>query len=159
MKKDLSRIERKILAVLQQGLPDTRTPYADMAREISIDTAKLLEVLENWKRDGKLRRIGAVVNHFKIGLGSGAMVAWQVKAERIEEVGQILAGFDEVSHAYERIASKDWPYNIYTMIHCRNEQELRNLVERMSHACGVSKYRMLVTDRELKKVPPTYIMQ
>jgi hypothetical protein len=28
----------------------------------------------------------------------------------------------------------------------------------MSEACGVGDYRILTTERELKKVPPTYIM-
>jgi hypothetical protein len=29
----------------------------------------------------------------------------------------------------------------------------------MSRACGVSKYRVLATEKELKKVPPTYITE
>jgi len=73
-----------------------------MAQQIGIDTGQLLAVLKDWKRQGKLRRIGAIVNHFKVGLCAGAMVVWKVEPERTKEVGELFAGFREVSHAYER---------------------------------------------------------
>lgn len=97
------------------------------------------------------------MNHFKVGLGAGAMVVWQVEPERTEEVGGIFAGFSEVSHAYERHTDKSWPYNVYTMVHGKSDEDLQRTIRQMSQACGISDYRILVTERELKKVPPTYI--
>jgi DNA-binding Lrp family transcriptional regulator len=153
----LSDIESRVLSVLQKGFPRSQTPYKDMAEQASVDAEQLLAILANWKRQGKLRRIGSIVDHFKVGLSGGAMVVWQVELERVEQVGTILAGFKEVSHAYERNTSENWPYNVYTMVHGADIQEVEQTVERMSRACGVSDYRMLVTEKELKKVPPTYI--
>ncbi len=147
------------MAVLQVGLPKSQTPYKDMARKIGIKTSELLAVLEDWKRQGKLRRIGAIVNHFKVGLGCGAMVVWEVEPGRAKEVGEILAGFAEVSHAYERQTAENWPYNIYSMVHGKSDEDVQQIIKRMSEACSVSSYRALVTERELKKVPPTYITQ
>ena len=95
MKYQLSDIERKVLAVLQEGFPRSESPYKDMAKKAGIDTKQLLSVLEDWKRQGKLRRIGAILDHFKLGLSGGAMVVWQVEEERVEEVGEKLAGFRE----------------------------------------------------------------
>jgi DNA-binding Lrp family transcriptional regulator len=157
MKDRISSIERRILAVLQKGLPKSQTPYKDMAQRAGIDTEQLLAVLRKWKKQGKLRRIGAIVNHFKVGLGVGAMVVWQVEPERVEEVGQILAGFKEVSHVYERHISKDWPYNVYTMVHQAEQEKLQHTIEMMAKASGVGSYRVLETEKELKKVSPTYI--
>jgi len=159
MKDCMSGIEVRILAVLQGGLPSSQTPYKDMAQRIGIETDELLAVLKDWKKDGKLRRIGAIVNHFKVGLEAGAMVVWQVQSERVNETGQIFAGFKEVSHAYERQTCENWPYNLYTMVHGSSEQEVLEVVRDMSQAGGVSDYRVLVTERELKKVPPTYIIK
>jgi DNA-binding Lrp family transcriptional regulator len=153
----ISDVERRILAVLQDGFPRSRTPYKDMAEKVGIATEQLLAVLDNWKRQGKLRRIGSIVDHFKIGLSAGAMVAWQVEPERVEQVGTILAEFEEVSHAYERNTGENWPYNLYTMVHGTNRQEVEQTVQRMSRACGVSAYRVLFTEKEFKKVSPTYI--
>ena len=159
MKNHMSSTEQKILAVLQQGLPKSQSPYQDMAEKIGIDTEQLLAVLKEWKKQGKLRRIGAIVNHFKVGLGGGAMVVWQVEPERTKEVGEIFAAFREVSHAYERHTDKNWPYSIYTMVHGKSDEDVQQTIQRMSQACGISNFRTLVTEKELKKVPPTYITQ
>ncbi len=145
--------------VLQEGLPMSQTPYKDMAQRIGIETDELLTVLNNWKKQGKLRRIGAIVNHFKVGLPAGAMVVWQVESERVVEIGQVFAGFEEVSHAYQRQTHEYWPYNLYTMVHGKDTQEVQKVVKHMSQVCGVASYRILVTEKELKKVPPTYIMK
>ncbi len=159
MRNCITDIERKILAAIQGGLPKGQTPYKTMAKQVGIETSELLAVLKDWKQQGKLRRIGAIVNHFKVGLGAGAMVVWQVEPERTEEVGGIFAAFSEVSHAYERHTDKSWPYNVYTMVHGKSDEELQQTVRQMSQACGISDYRILITEKELKKVPPTYITQ
>jgi DNA-binding Lrp family transcriptional regulator len=157
MKNQLSDIERKILSALQHGLPQSRKPFEDVAEKIGIETAQLLDILKQWKQNGKIRRIGAIVDHFQVGLGAGAMVVWQANPEQTEKVGKILAAFEEVSHAYERCIDKSWPYNIYTMVHGKDNDDLQQIIRRMSTACGIPDYRILVTRKELKKVPPTYV--
>lgn len=157
MKNRISGIERRILAVLQDGLPISQTPYKDMAQRIGIDVGELLAVLEDWKKQGKLRRIGAIVDHCKAGFPVGAMVVWQVEAERVIEVGGVFAGFKEVSHTYQRQTRENWPYNLYTMVHGKSAEGLQQTVIRMRLASGVSSYRILATEKELKKVPPKYI--
>jgi len=159
MKNRMSSIERRVLGVLQEGLSKSRTPYKDTAQRIGIEVSELLAVLKDWKKQGKLRRIGAIVNHFRVGLGAGAMVVWQAEPECIVEIGQVLAGFKEVSHVYERQTCENWPYNLYTMVHGKNAEDVQQVVKRMSEACGVSNYRILITEKELKKVPPTYITE
>ena len=155
----LSETERRVLAALQGGLPKSQSPYKDMALQAQITTDELLAILKSWKQQGKLRRIGAIVNHFKVGLGGGAMVVWRVEPGRIKQIGEQLAGFEQVSHAYERRTPQNWPYNLYTMVHAESAEQAREIVLRMSEACGVSEYRILDTQRELKKAPPTYIME
>jgi hypothetical protein len=44
------------------------------------------------------------------------------------------------------------------MVHGTDIEAVEQTVERMSQACGVSDYRILHTERELKKVPPTYVI-
>lgn len=158
MEHQISEVEKKVLAALQAGFPRSRTPYKDAAEQAGISTEQLLAVLRDWKEQGKLRRIGAIVHHEKVGLSGGAMVAWQVDRDAVEQVGAILAGFEEVSHAYERRTAEKWPYNVYTMVHGIDARQVERTVKNMSEACGVRDYRVLTTERELKKVPPTYII-
>lgn len=152
-----SDVEGRILAALQEGLPRSRTPFDDMAREIGISTAELLAVLDRWCQDGTIRRFGAIVNHFQVGLGHGAMVVWKVEPERVEHVGAVFAGFEQVSHAYERDTVPGWECNLYTMVHGATAETVRQTVERMSEAAGVSEYTLLPTRKELKKMPPRYV--
>ncbi len=39
------------------------------------------------------------------------------------------------------------------------KEEARELVRKMSETCGLTDYRILETQRELKKAPPTYIIE
>jgi DNA-binding Lrp family transcriptional regulator len=157
VRQKTSNKERKILAVIQHGMPVSLTPYKDMAQKAGLETAQLLEVLKDWKEKGKLRRIGAIIDHFKVGLSTGVMVSWCVKPDRIEEVARILTDFSEVSHAYERSIAENWPYNIYTMVHGSSTEQVSKTIGSMSQACGINDYRELATEKELKKVPPTYV--
>ena len=150
-------MKRRILAVLQDGLPRSRTPYGDLAAALGISADELLTVLGNWTRDGTIRRLGAIVDHFQVGLGGGAMVVWKVGADRVADVGAVFAGFEEVSHAYERQVAPDWEYNLYTMVHGPSQEAVRQTVERMSQAAGVTDYRILSTRKEMKKVAPRYV--
>jgi DNA-binding Lrp family transcriptional regulator len=156
---EFTETEYKLLAEIQHGLPRTRTPYRDVAEKIGVDTQEVLEILKNWNADGKIRRIGAIVNHFKVGLQGGAMVVWKAPSDRIEEVGKMLASFPQVSHAYERPSSDQWPYNLYTMVHGADADAVNATVKEMSRIAGVDNYMQLETKRELKKVPPTYIIE
>ncbi len=143
MKYQLSDIERRISAVLQDGFPKSENPYKGMAEQAGIDTKQLLAVLENRKREVKQRRTGAITDRFKAGLSVIAKVVRQAAEEGFEQVGEKLVGFREVSYAYERNTVENRPYNRY----------------RMSQAYGVPHYRIPLTEKELKKVPPTYITE
>jgi DNA-binding Lrp family transcriptional regulator len=158
VKDQIGNVERRILAALQEGLPASRTPYADIAKRVGIPTDELLAVLRDWRRTGKMRRIGAVVNHLAVGPASGAMVVWNVERQRAAQVGAVFAGFEEVSHAYERRTAPGWEYNLYTMVHGPTPEAVRATVERMRRASGVSEYLVLSTRGELKKTAPQYVV-
>lgn len=159
MKKTLNALERRILSAIQYGMPMSRSPYQELSAQIGIDEGQLLEVLRQWKAEGKIRRLGAIVNHFRMGHGVGAMVVWAVPEDNIEEVGNLFASFPKVSHAYQRPSSEQWPYDLYTMVHASDENELETTIEAMSLKSGIKQFCQLKTVRELKKVPPTYIIE
>ena len=159
MKNTLNDTDRKILAAIQHGMPNSLTPYKDLADEIGMTTEDLLENLRNWQETRKIRRLGAIVNHFKLGRGTGAMVVWDVPKEDIEKIGELFASFPDVSHAYQRPTSKAWPFSLYTMVHASSVEELESTLQKMSDSSGVTNFSVLKTVRELKKVPPTYIVK
>lgn len=158
MKKALSSLECDILRAVQYGMPISQSPYRDIASKIGISTKELLEKLREWKADKKIRRLGAIVNHFQMGHGVGAMVVWNVPKGEVDRVGDFFATIPKVSHAYLRPSNEQWPYNLYTMVHASSDEELQETVMAMSLESGITEFRQLKTVRELKKVPPTYII-
>ncbi|MBN1456914.1 MAG: hypothetical protein JW912_03585 [Sedimentisphaerales bacterium] len=154
----LTDIESSVIKVIQRGMPGSLTPYEDMAKQAGIEMRELLDVLKRWKAEGKLRRIGAIVNHFEVGLQAGMMAVWQIEPDHVEEVGNKFAAFKEVSHVYQRCASEGWPYNLYTMVHGLSIDEVKKTLKEMSRLCGANDYLGLATVKELKKAPPVYIV-
>jgi DNA-binding Lrp family transcriptional regulator len=159
MKTTLSDVEKKVLSAIQHGMPMTLDPYQNLADTIGIAPDQLLQMLRAWKNDKRIRRLGAIVNHFQMGHGIGAMVVWNVPEERADQVGQQFASFSKVSHAYRRPSKKNWPFTLYTMVHATCADELAKTIQDMSRQSGIMEFRALKTVRELKKVPPTYIIE
>jgi DNA-binding Lrp family transcriptional regulator len=159
MKTILNTYERTILAAIQYGMPMSLSPYQDISAKIGIPVDQLLETLRHWKTENKIRRLGAIVNHFQMGHGVGAMVVWNIPESKIDHVGEYFASLAKVSHAYVRPSSEKWPYNLYTMVHACDESELETTIKAMSRESGITEFRELKTVRELKKIPPTYIVE
>lgn len=152
----LTDLEKKVIASIQGDIPLVSRPYQVLAEEIGIAEQTLIETLQDLTERGIIRRFGATLRHQKSGFQANAMTAWQVAEERIEAVGRIMASFREVSHCYRRDPAEGWPYNLYTMIHGRDEQNCRDIARRMSAKAGVDTYTLLFSRRELKKISMTY---
>ncbi len=152
----LSDLEKQVIAAIQGDMPVTARPYARIAAELGIEEDKLLEVLDGLVRRGIIRRFGATLRHQKSGFGANAMTAWQVDEARIDEVGRAMAAFQEVSHCYRRDPKPQWEYNLYTMIHGKDEAHCRRIAADMARKAGVADYAMLFSRRELKKTSMKY---
>ncbi len=152
----ITKIEKKIIASIQGDIPVTQRPYLEISEKIGIEEQELLDILQKLINEGVIRRFGATLRHQKSGFKANAMVAWQVDEERIDEVGEAMAGFREVSHCYRRNPAKDWPYNLYTMIHALSEESCKETALKMSKKTSVKKYSLLFSRRELKKTSMKY---
>jgi DNA-binding Lrp family transcriptional regulator len=152
----LSNLEKKIIALLQGDLPIVRHPFRAIAEHLGIEENRLLQILQDLSRRGIIRRFGATLRHQKSGFEANAMVAWQVDASRVEEVGEKMAEFSQVTHCYHRNPNHRWPYNLYTMIHAGDEESCVDTARRISEATGVETYTLLFSRRELKKTSMAY---
>ncbi len=152
----LSEIEKKVIAATQGDIPITQRPYKDIAAEIGVTEDQVIATLQDLCDRGIVRRFGATLRHQKSGITANAMVAWQVDENLVEKAGQTLAGFSAVSHCYRRDPAPGWPYNLYTMVHARNEQECLETTREMARQAGIEKYAVLFSKRELKKTSMQY---
>lgn len=149
--------QRQILRRIQGDLPDSATPFADIAAEVGASEQDVLDLVRSLKADGAIRRFGATLRHQKAGYAFNAMVAWHVEdATKITETGHKMAARQEISHCYHRPGTEDWPYNIYTMIHGQSPDDYKRVVNELIQETGVEKYEVLESLRELKKSSMKY---
>ncbi|MDO5537340.1 MAG: siroheme decarboxylase subunit beta [Desulfovibrionaceae bacterium] len=157
MAKEFSPVESAVLRIVQKDLPDSLTPYADIAREAGTTEEAVLELLRSLKEEGVIRRFGASIKHQRAGWASNAMVAWIVKGRDVDELGKSAAAHANVSHCYYRPSSaEDWPYELYTMVHGRSDEEVAAVTGELRETLGLEEFRVLTSIRELKKISPTY---
>ena len=107
---------RRIIRALQ-GETEVRPDYfAALAEQIGIREWDLLSTLEIWRRKGRLKRIGLLLNHRRSGYTANGMCCFRIEGDTTE-AGRALAALDEVTHCYERSPCAEFPYNLFAMVH------------------------------------------
>ncbi len=142
----------RIVRCVQEDLPLTGRPFEEWARDLGMTESSLLELLADWMARGFMRRFAAVLNHRQVGFGANGMVVWSCPAEKVDELGPILASHQEVSHCYHRPAYPEWPYNLYAMVHGRTREDCETVARRLGEAVGLMDFRILFSTREFKKI-------
>ena len=154
---DFSEQERAILRIVQKNLPDTLTPYADVAGTVGVDESVVLTLLRKMRSEGAIRRFGVSLKHQKAGFAHNAMVAWIISPEEADNAGEQAAKHPLISHCYYRPSSaSDWPYELYTMIHGREPDEYKEVIAYLRDTTCLREYAVLESLRELKKISMTY---
>ena len=111
-------LDRRLIIATQAGLPLVPRPYDLLAEQLGVGAdvvkARLAAMLES----GRIRRIGAVPNHYALGYTANGMSVWDVDDARIAELGETVGRLDFVTHCYERPRRlPEWPYNLFAMVH------------------------------------------
>ncbi len=149
--------ENAILRIVQDNLPDSTTPYADIAAQVGCSEQVVLDLLRRLVDDGAIRRFGASIKHQKTGWNNNAMVAWIVAEDKVEECGKKAATHSNISHCYFRPSSaSDWPYTLYTMIHGRSAKECEDVILEVQKLTGLKDFAVLDSIKELKKTSMKY---
>ncbi|MCG8403346.1 MAG: Lrp/AsnC family transcriptional regulator [Firmicutes bacterium] len=154
----LSNLEIKIVKELQAGLPLVERPYLEIARRVGLEEEELIAQIRDMIDRRLIRRFGAALKHQDLGYIANAMVVWDVPEEKAPAVGRIMAGFDEVSHCYQRPRRPGWPYTVFTVLHGHTREDCEKLAAKIAAAAGVSNYKLLFSTRELKKSSMKYFL-
>ncbi len=147
-------LDRRIVIATQSGLPVVAQPYQQIASELGISADHLMQRLKAMKQDGRIRRIGVVPNHYKLGYTANGMSVWDVPDEIINEVGEQMGKLDMVSHCYQRPRFlPEWSYNLFAMVHGHSRDEVRQKVEQIAEMLGerAKQHDILFSTRILKK--------
>jgi DNA-binding Lrp family transcriptional regulator len=130
-------LDRELLQALAAGLPLVPAPYAALGAPLGLAEDEVLQRLDRLTRAGWVKRLGVVVRHHELGYRANAMVVWDVPDDRVERLGRGFGMRDFVTLCYRRPRRPPtWRYNLFTMIHGRDRDEVLARVEALARDAG-----------------------
>ncbi|MBT8128944.1 MAG: Lrp/AsnC family transcriptional regulator, partial [Gammaproteobacteria bacterium] len=129
--------DHRIINATQAGLPLVSTPYQAVAKLSGCSSQQVKQRLQHMLEDGIIRRIGAVPNHYRLGLMANGMTVWDIPEDSAMALGSRIGQLDFVSHCYLRPRHDPvWPYNLFAMVHGRTRDEVNDKAEQIAVITG-----------------------
>jgi DNA-binding Lrp family transcriptional regulator len=150
-KFNLTERDKEFIRELQKDLKVIAEPFKELAHTLGITTAQLFAKAKEYEQLGVMRRFAAILRHRDAGFTANGMVVWKVPDLEIDEVGNKLAAFPQVSHCYRRPIYPDWQFNLFSMVHARTIEAAEKITVEMSKSIGIKDYKILFSSREFKK--------
>ena len=151
--------DKEFIRQLQKDLEIIDRPFLKAAKNLGITEEQIFEKLQYYEKIGVMRRFAAILRHREAGFTANGMIVWKVPEDRITEVGEKLGAFPQVSHCYQRPVYKDWPYNVFSMIHCKSVDEASEMAADIQKQVSVDEYKILFSAREFKKTRVEYFVE
>lgn len=136
----LTVTEKRLVERLSKGFALAAEPYAALAAEAEVSEDEILFVLRRMLADGRIRRIGAVVRHRRLGYDANAMVVWDIPDVQAGAASRRLAEERAVTLCYRRARARSWPYNVYCMLHGRSREAVLPDIDRITASCGLGSF-------------------
>lgn len=143
-----------LLQAIEDGLPMVSQPYAALAEQLGMSEGEVLARFWLLRLQGVIKRFGVVVRHRELGYRANAMVVWDIPDDIVADIGQRFGGFDFVTLCYRRPRRRPvWPYNLFTMIHGRDREQVLQRVEELVRASGLQQvsHEVLFSRRRFKQ--------
>ena len=130
-------LDRRIINATQAGLPLASAPYQAIAQVCLCTSQQVKQRMQHMLECGIIRRIGAVPNHYRLGLMANGMTVWDIADDQAMALGSRIGQLDFVSHCYLRPRHQPvWPYNLFAMVHGRTRDEVNDKAEQIATITG-----------------------
>ena len=151
----LNSKEKKVASFIQGDIPLVKSPFEKTGNFCELTGKEVLETTKELLKKGFVRKFGAILRHQRAGYRKNALVIWSVPPDQIEKAGRMLSAYNSVSHCYERTPAFREKYNVFTMLHSKDENIL-SLINDMATATDINDYLILESIQEYKKISPEY---
>ena len=165
-KKEIKKVDfiateedKEFIRQLQKDFEIVDRPFLKASNALEISEEEIFEKLKYYESIGVMRRFAAILRHREAGFTANGMIVWKVPEDRINQVGEKLGAFPQVSHCYERPVYPDWPYNVFSMIHCKSIDEAKEMAKEIQTLINVEEYKILFSSREFKKTRVEYFVE
>lgn len=127
--------ENSLAKMIQKGVPLLKRPYLEIANRLNLSEQAVLDQLQGWKSDGRLREVSAILEGSYLGYDS-ALCCGQVSPDRIHHVAKILNQHPTITHNYLR----NHYYNIWFTLATPREMSLDGTLEILAHQCELESF-------------------
>lgn len=127
----MTTLARQLLDRYQRGLPLSRTPYADMAKELGVSEADIIATLRQLREQKIITRVGPVFDHHRAG--ASTLVAMAVPPERLADIADYINQFDAVNHNYAR----EHDFNLWFVVTAADQTQLDTVLHTIAQECGM----------------------
>jgi DNA-binding Lrp family transcriptional regulator len=126
MSGGLTGFEKRLLNLLQTGLPIAERPYIQVGRMLGVDEATALRRTRGLVKKGAIRRMGASINWRAIGKAS-TLVTASVPENKLQKVISVVNKFEGVSHNYLR----EHRYNLWFTLRGDSQGEVDAVLKKL----------------------------
>lgn len=151
--------DNRLIRAVENGLPVSQRPYLEIARQLGWTEQAVIARLQQLINRGLIKRFGVVVRHRELGYHANGMVVWDIPDDRVSVLGRCIAEFSCVTLSYRRPRRlPDWPYNLFTMVHGHNREQVEEKVEEIVQRCGLQHFphEILFSTRRFKQRGASY---
>jgi DNA-binding Lrp family transcriptional regulator len=131
--QSLDDLDRQILDILQSDFPLSTCPYMEISKRLMIREEELLERIIKMKNSGLIRRIGGIMDSWKLGFYS-TLCAASVPEEKIKETAEVINKLPGVSHNYLR----DNDLNMWFTLTMPSKEEAAKSLQELETLLGIS---------------------
>lgn len=133
----MDAIARKIINQLQGDFPITDQPYAQVAEQLGITEAELLQQLTNLLDQGLLSRFGPLYHAERLG-GGLTLAAMPVPESKFDQVAAQVNAFPEVAHNYAR----NHELNMWFILATEQPERIDEVIQEIEAQTGLPVYNM-----------------
>jgi Lrp/AsnC family transcriptional regulator for asnA, asnC and gidA len=122
----IDEIDLQIIKILNK---DGRTPFSQIAQQLGVSNGMIRQRYHRLVRDGLLQ-IVAITNPLLLGFTTMAIISVKVDVQRLEEIADQIAAFEEVIYLVLVTGS----YDIHIEVVCRDKNHLLKFLSEKLHS-------------------------
>lgn len=131
-KAALNPIDARLIDRLHDNFPLTDRPFADVAQELGLNEADVIERLQRLLSQGTLTRFGPLFQIERAG-GEFVLAALEVPESEFDRIAQLVNQLPEVAHNYRR----DHRLNMWFVVAAASSQEARAALQTIAKITGL----------------------
>jgi len=128
----LSELDKKLINLLQHGLPVCERPFAQVAEQVDSTEDEVIAHLIDLKERKVLSRFGPMFDAVYLG-GAFTLAALAVPEEDFAKVTEQVNSFEQIAHNYRRTHY----YNMWFVIGTESVEEIEQVVQGIEEKTGL----------------------